>query len=342
MGREAHTGTLSVQLVRVIVGYAASRGVAPAALLDPVGLCEDDLLDVDGRVPAATMVKLWALAPALASEPDFGLLLGEATGPAGAPLLTKLFLAHRTLGDGLARVLTYLRVANDVNGVELEEDGAIVHLRFSDKDPALPLPRHAAEYGMASLVAIARGAAGDDLCPLSVAFGHPEPERTETHARLFRSRVTFGGPRTEVTFRRADLDRPMKTHDPLLVELLEHQARAALERLPARPTFTQRVREAIVRLLPSGNADLDGVAAHLRTTPRTLQRWLRDEDTTFQAVLDDARRSLAELLLRERDHTIAEVALLVGFSDQASFHKAFVRWTGTTPARARAPRRGGP
>lgn len=339
MGREAHTGTLSVQLVRVIVAYAASRGVPPAALLDPVGLAEDDLLDVDGRVPAATMVRLWALAPELAREPDFGLLLGEATGPAGAPLLTKLFLAHRTLGDGLARVVHYLRVANDVNGIEREDDGAVVRLWFTDMDPALPLPRHAAEYGMASLVAIARGAAGDDLCPLSVAFAHPIPEATAAHARVFRAKVTFGGARTELAFRRVDLERPMKSHDPLLVELLEHQAQKALERLPERPTFTQRVRGAVVKLLPSGNADLDGVADHLRTTPRTLQRWLREEGTSFQAVRGDAQRSLAELFLRERDHTIAEVALLVGFSDQAAFHKAFVRWTGTTPARARgAPR----
>ncbi|MBL8606906.1 MAG: AraC family transcriptional regulator, partial [Myxococcales bacterium] len=38
------------------------------------------------------------------------------------------------------------------------------------------------------------------------------------------------------------------------------------------------------------------------------------------------------------DHSIAEVAILVGFSDQAAFHRAFVRWTGETPG-ARRKRR---
>jgi len=334
----AHPGTLSSQIARAIVAFAASRGVAPEELLAIGRVDEAELADIDGRVPVSTMLALWDAAPRLAGEPNFGLLLGDATGAAGAPLLGKLFMAHATLGAGLARVQELLRVANDVNGLGSAVDGDRVRVFFTDIDPSLPLPRQAAEYGAAAFVSIARAAGGDDLSPVEVAFGHAAPGDVAAHARVFRAPVRFGAPRSELVYLAKDLERPSRAHDPMLVELLERQAQAALDRLPARVSFVSRVREALSVLLPGGRADLDAVAARLKLGGRTVQRYLKDEGTSFQEVLDDVRRTLAEAYLRDRDHSIAEVAILVGFSDQAAFHRAFVRWTGETPG-ARRKRR---
>jgi AraC-like DNA-binding protein len=73
---------------------------------------------------------------------------------------------------------------------------------------------------------------------------------------------------------------------------------------------------------------------------RTLQRRLAEEGTSFRDVIDGVRKDLAEGYVADRALTLDEVALLLGFSDKSAFHRAFVRWTGETPAafRARAPR----
>ncbi len=73
---------------------------------------------------------------------------------------------------------------------------------------------------------------------------------------------------------------------------------------------------------------------------RTLQRRLDDEGTRFSDVLDTVRERLARSLLLDPSLTLAEVAYRTGFSDLATFSRAFKRWSGLPPGafRRRAPR----
>ena len=64
---------------------------------------------------------------------------------------------------------------------------------------------------------------------------------------------------------------------------------------------------------------------------RTLQRRLADRGATYQSLVDEARRQLAEKLLRDTGYSLAEVAYLTGFSEQSAFTRAFKRWAGQTP-----------
>jgi AraC-like DNA-binding protein len=66
-------------------------------------------------------------------------------------------------------------------------------------------------------------------------------------------------------------------------------------------------------------------------SPRTLQRRLHEENTSHQQLLDELRRELAQRYLREPTIAIGETAFLLGFSEPSAFHRAFKRWTGTTP-----------
>jgi AraC-like DNA-binding protein len=65
---------------------------------------------------------------------------------------------------------------------------------------------------------------------------------------------------------------------------------------------------------------------------RTLQRRLREEGTSFAAIVDALRREMA-LAYLDRRVSIPEVAQLLGYADTTAFHHAFRRWTGSSPAR---------
>ncbi len=60
---------------------------------------------------------------------------------------------------------------------------------------------------------------------------------------------------------------------------------------------------------------------------------------TFQTLTEETRRDLAEGLLRDDAHSLAEIAFLTGFSEQSAFTRAFKRWMGITPASYRKERR---
>jgi hypothetical protein len=66
--------TVAVQIFKVLLGPAASQGVAPGPLVNRTGL-QPELLDVDGRVLASIVRTLWEERPGLCQDEWFGLKL---------------------------------------------------------------------------------------------------------------------------------------------------------------------------------------------------------------------------------------------------------------------------
>jgi AraC-like DNA-binding protein len=84
-----------------------------------------------------------------------------------------------------------------------------------------------------------------------------------------------------------------------------------------------------------GDPSLTTVGERVAMGPRTLQRRLKDQGVEFKALVDDTRRLFAVTYLRKPDHTLAEIAYLLGYSEVSAFNRAFRRWTGSTPSEYR-------
>ncbi len=171
--------------------------------------------------------------------------------------------------------------------------GDEVRIVFEEHDPAFTMPRHAIEFGIAWALLLTRKATGRALAPRRIELRHSRPANDAEARRVFASELRYGAEAHAITLARADLELPLLTADPQLAELLDRHARALEERLPARRSFTMAVRGALAEMLASGEPKLDGVAARLRVSRRTLQRRLRDEGTSHVRVLDELRRDLA-------------------------------------------------
>jgi AraC-like DNA-binding protein len=116
-------------------------------------------------------------------------------------------------------------------------------------------------------------------------------------------------------------------------KMMDAHAEKLLAEFDHRDEFTSRVRTIIVKGLAIGEATLDEVARHLAITPRTLQRRMNERDETFKSVLDEVRRGLALTYIAQPSIDLAELAYLLGFSDQTAFQRAFKKWTGTSPGK---------
>ena len=100
---------------------------------------------------------------------------------------------------------------------------------------------------------------------------------------------------------------------------------------------TRRVREALMLELRGGEPTIERIAKKLAVTPRTLQRRLQDEGSSFQGVLDAVRADLAQRYLTDNRLGVSEVAFLLGYADASAFARAFRRWYGKAPAESRRP-----
>lgn len=117
--------------------------------------------------------------------------------------------------------------------------------------------------------------------------------------------------------------------DILLQELLANRC--------AQPELGGRVRILLQRDTLQ-NVTIDEVAAQLSLSRRSLTRRLKAEGLRFRGLVEEARRRAAEQLLADKSISVDNVAPRVGYSDRASFIRAFKRWHGVTPAQWRKTR----
>lgn len=164
-------------------------------------------------------------------------------------------------------------------------------------------------------------------------FGHPPPPHKDEYELLFGCPVRFGAERTGAGFDPHWLDAPLVRDEDALDEMLRRAPFELLSRREYGTTVAEQVRRVLARALRSSPRlpSLGEIAARLAVSPATLRRRLAQESTSYQQLKDAVRRDAAIAGLVEGHEPIAELAARLGFSEDTAFHRAFRRWTGTTP-----------
>lgn len=178
-------------------------------------------------------------------------------------------------------------------------------------------------------VALARLGTRQHVTPLRVQATQPPPPSATIRGYLGVD--IEAGTNDAVVFSNEDADLPFVTENAQMWSYFSPQLHARLSELPRSSSMTERVRTVLLEALPAGQADIESVSRRLAVSPRTLQRQLQAEDTSFQAALSRTRESLARHYLTTGDTSVAQIALLVGYKDTSSFYRAYRGWTGTTP-----------
>lgn len=176
---------------------------------------------------------------------------------------------------------------------------------------------------------------GSELCSvpkeaLTVRFAFAEPDDTAVYEEVLGLRPEFAAAANSVELAGDLLDRPLPQADPHAAALAEEQCRELLRRWRDRAGLAGEVRDRLTArawTMPG----IDEVAADLHMSTRTLRRKLDEEGTSFRALAEEVRRSLAEELLARGGLSVAEIARRLGYTATPAFTHAFTRWTGRSP-----------
>jgi AraC-like DNA-binding protein len=323
---------VSATVITPIVAEAKRLGIDCAHVLsDPAVL--DDL---DGFVTVAEQGALWRhLADNV--PPAFGLSAGANFARGTFRALEYLVRTSPTLEAGLHQLARHHGVLSgraDIVAVPCTDGLRIVIVGPHDHEP---YTAHVEDFSVAAILHLARDATGVELTPQSVSLRQPRPEDDEDHRAFFSNTASFAQTETSIVFGHAVLRRAMKEADPTLTAIMADCVAKQIDSLPTAPTS---VADAVRRILSEdllANMAVADAAKSLAMSPRTLQRRLSDEDTTFQELLDSVRHQLATQYLGKPELNIVDVALLLGYADGDSLSRAYKRWTGMTAAEARRP-----
>lgn len=333
-GPELKLGSFSITGVQMIVAAAAARGLDTQELLDRVGLPEAALVESDGWIPEVVEWRLWDEAARMLRDPLFGLHVGEAVVDSQCPEI--LYHAARvcpTVGQSLHRLVRFFSVFHRRTRVCLETDGALARFVKDGGTRVVPCP-HGTLAVLGNVLLRLRGLLGGPFPLREVWFTHSRPADLDEYERIFAAPVRFDKPCNALICDRAQLDWPLPTRSPKLLELLDRHL-ADIAGLPA-DDFLDLVRRDLTEHLHEAALNVAQTAKRLGMSQRTLQRRLQDAGRSFQDLFDDVRRELALRHLAAGNLTICEVASRVGFTDLRAFYRAFKRWTGTAPGQYRA------
>lgn len=330
--------------VRSTVDLAVALGSDRAALLARIGLTEADLADPDGAVPVDAHTAAWEVLDEHPAAETLSIELAQQLRLDSLGVFGWVMANAATGREVIECIRRYRNLfGGDPYTPDIEEvAGAVVMHRVFE--PRIARQRVSAEIAPASTVAFLRQLlALDPSVPLvrEVWYQHGAPRDPSVHEAFFGCTPLFSAPETRLVLAGDVLERPVAKRDASLHAYLERHARSLSVLFAERGSIGERVRALVAETLKSGEPSQADVARKLGMSERTLQRRLKEEERTFADVLDTIRRELAVRYLADPDLAVYEVALLLGYAESSSFHRAIRRWTGESPTELRARLRAG-
>ena len=327
--------TIVAGLIERALHTAEACGLERGRLLTELGVHPETLQDRDNRVPVETFARLWNLMSA--QLPDRPLALDWITSwkVTDAGVLGYVMLQLQTVGEALEASVRYAHLVNQGAQARLRKGEPTSRMGF-ELSPVLLATQHVAETMMASLVLFLRGTVGPSFSPQAVRFPHAASTRTPALERYFGAPVLHEAGEISTEFQTEILERPLPNADPVLGGYLRKQADLLVERVGAPKAVSRECARRIAERLGSGEPSQTSIARQMGMSERTLQRRLQAEGTTFNELLDDARRTIAFSYLADRKLAAYEVSFLLGYAEPATFFRAFKRWTGQTPQQYRS------
>lgn len=309
------------------------EGHGASAVLQRCGFSSLDDIDEDGEwVSADRLDEMMAAALEHTGDPCFAMVAGKSLALMRYGHMVPLVLSAPSLRTVLIDLERYAGLVQDSCELLLDEQAASAAIRVEPLVVQGLSGRFRTEFVLTSALQMLRFAGAENRDVLRVSLPYPAPaEHLGRYQLNFGANLRFDEAACGIQFNPDLLDRPLVSRDAVAYTAARARADQALQAQQSRSTVAERVQQWLLHA-PVGAAGLGDAAQHLCVSERTLRRQLAALGTSFVELVQNTQRLQAERLLAERRLSIKQVADQLGFSSVSTFHRAFRRWTGHTPA----------
>ncbi len=240
-----------------------------------------------------------------------------------------------TVGEAYRYCAGHLQVYSPVVQIQIEACRSRERhfMRFEILLDRVPHQRQAVENALGLTHNAVLTLSGGRFGAREVWFTHKPLLPLACYQRFFDGPVHFDKPFNAVFFNSSDLSQEIPDRNPQLYEMASSYIDAQFP--SASQHLVARVHAIAARLLVLGLCSHAEVAARLSMHPRTLQRRLREEGTSFEEIKDDVRRDAAARYLSEGDIPLTRVAALLGYSESSVLTRSCKRWFQSSPREIR-------
>ena len=340
------TGLIGEGAVRIapILGLAnilSDHGLDPEAFIRDTGIDPALFQDPENTISFADIGRLFVRTATVTGMETPGFELGRHAGLDVLGKVGELMSAAPDFGTALHALIRAFHLHDRGAAPALWGTGNRTMFGYTLYSPDIPGTNHIYDAALAITINTFRELLGTEWQPTEVRMFREPPGNNRDFMQFFDNKLRFGADHAAVVFPTADLDRPLTGSDPGAYASLSRDFEQ-IDLMSGGSSLSNRVRRLLRGLLASGagfhGIDLPGVARHLDLHPRTLTRHLRAEEETFSNILEQVRYEFAQQMLRDTSLRIADIALLLGYAESASFNHAFRRWSGRTATAWRSSR----
>lgn len=328
--------TVAAGFARALLELAVSKGADRDELARLSGLAAEELNNQDRRIPFARYVALMHAGKALTGDDALALHFGEAFDMADLSVIGLIGRASDSLAEAFEQTNRYGKLM-----IEGGHSGDRFSLKRTDEGLWMIDNRIEAngffehmEANFARMVCTARRWFPDNRFMKAVHFTHAAPPWRDEYDRIFQMPIMFESDRNALLTDEIWLTQKSDHASRYVFGVLSAHAQSLLNDLESAMTTRGRVERLLLPLLHKGDIRAGRIAGQMGVSRRTLARRLRAEGTGFGEILDALRHRMALHYLKGKKVSVSETAYLVGFSEPATFSRAFKRWTGRSPMMA--------
>ncbi|HQV40864.1 MAG: AraC family transcriptional regulator [Moraxellaceae bacterium] len=321
---------ITMAYVQRLLSGAAREGADLSELMREAGLDSSLLAHQDARLGAGDFIRLMQVVMRRTEDEFIGLGRGTKSKPGTFSMMAHAVINCANLGKAIQRSVQFYKLVDMPLETRLErgETESRLVLDF----PALESRENVLEAMVFTSVRFWSWLTGKNLELQSILFDFSEPPQADEFRRLFKGRVVYNASYNALVFPTAWLSLPL-VQNPLSLSKFLKDSLALIIVGNAQPIgLPEQIRAIISKEYGNSFPDFAQVCEQLNMTPQTLRRRLKEENTSYQEIKDSIRKDASFYYLGKEELSIDEIALMMGFSEASSFHRAFKKWTGRTPA----------
>jgi len=330
-------GIASIPAVNQYLDLAKEQEIDFLPILETLEISTELLRDNSQHISGRQFQSLIEQLLIRSEDELFGLHTAKFVQPGSYSVLGYISMNCDTLGQAITKIKPFEKLVGDMGITNIEHLGSQLKISWHCQFPNALVRRHMIDNCLASWLTFARYLVNQDSKPVEVLLTREKPslgQQTE-YQKLFACPVRFNQADNAILFSTELLELPLNKGDQQLLTTLESHAQSLIAKLSANESLCQQASILIEKNLKSGNFHQDDIAKLMNLGSKTLQRRLKEENYSFQKLLDDTRLKLAKYLLAEPTLKLNEISLELGFAEPRSFYRWFNKLTGQTPGEYR-------
>jgi len=317
--------------MRGIVSFLERSEVDPVTVVGEDGLRIAEASDPYRKVDLARILQAFQKTSEVTGRMDIGLELGlqqrlTEWGPFGF-----LFLNAPTIGDALNDLCRYGAALQSHALFKIIEDENRFGVEYVSNHRELNGWELDAEITIAFIMSIVSGLVRKTVVPRTITFQHQAMSDVSVYKQWLGTSPDFGSRTNVVIYPARIAKQPVPNADAELYKVLKRHMRELTSVEVEEEHLLNFVRNNIERGLTGGTATLKHIAAEIGLEPRTLQRRLKDEGTSFHLLVDGVRISRAVYFLTKTRISMTDIAFELGYAEASAFTRAFKRMVGFSP-----------